>query len=244
MSIQRLSIKLMLAPSAKLRYHKYYMKHNQHGGINILLVPLILAVVLLIAAASFGAYAFNNGQMYKNNDQQLIEAALAKQKQSITNQLNASFAQAQKTPYQTYNGPQAYGSIVLQYPKTWSAYIDDTGTGSALLDGYFDPGYVPALSSQTSTFSLRVQVLSASYSNSVQSYASSVTSGAVTVTPFSLVKVPSVIGVKVVGTLSDGSTGTMVILPVRSQTIEIWTESTQFTNDFNSIILPNFSFSP
>jgi hypothetical protein len=36
----------------------------------------------------------------------------------------------------------------------------------------------------------------------------------------------------------------MVVLPLRSQTVQIWTEGTQYVDDFNKLILPNFSFSP
>jgi hypothetical protein len=33
-------------------------------------------------------------------------------------------------------------------------------------------------------------------------------------------------------------------LPLRSQTVKIWTEGSQYGGDFNKYILPNFSFSP
>jgi hypothetical protein len=36
----------------------------------------------------------------------------------------------------------------------------------------------------------------------------------------------------------------MVVLPLRSQTLQIETAGSQFLGDFNNNILPNFSFSP
>jgi hypothetical protein len=36
----------------------------------------------------------------------------------------------------------------------------------------------------------------------------------------------------------------MVVLPLRDKTLQLWTEGTQFENDFNNNILANFSFSP
>jgi hypothetical protein len=68
--------------------------------------------------------------------------------------------------------------------------------------------------------------------------------GQVTVTPYKLPKVPTVIGVEAVGEIENNISGTMVILPLRDTTLEIWTEGTQFLRDYNQNILPNFSFSP
>jgi hypothetical protein len=67
--------------------------------------------------------------------------------------------------------------------------------------------------------------------------------------PYALPRVPKAVGVQISGKLpiNDGNgekTGVMVILPLRSQTIKLWTEGTQYTKDFNKYILPNFSFSP
>jgi hypothetical protein len=39
-------------------------------------------------------------------------------------------------------------------------------------------------------------------------------------------------------------TGTMVLLPMRDKTLEIWTESNDYLNDFNTYVLPNMTFAP
>jgi hypothetical protein len=93
-------------------------------------------------------------------------------------------------------------------------------------------------------FALRVQVSSQSYSDILGQYQNQQQTGTVTVKPYSLPKVPSVVGVEVTGQLINNVSGTQVILPLRNQTILIWTEGTQYLNDFNNNILPNFSFSP
>jgi hypothetical protein len=220
------------------------MKHNQNGSINVLLIPLIVAVLILVTAIIFGSWAYSSRSTYKNNSSQLIAAAVTNAKAQESTQLNAAFALQEQKPLDTYTGPEAYGSLVVKYPKNWSAYVDDTGDSSANVDGYFYPGVIPALTATSSVFALRIEVIDASYSDTVSAFQSSEVSGKDTVTAYQLPLVPSVIGAEVTGQLSGGITGTMVILPIRSETLEVWTESSQYLSEFNDTILPNLSFSP
>ncbi|HVV25860.1 MAG TPA: hypothetical protein VHC21_02415 [Candidatus Saccharimonadales bacterium] len=228
-------------------------KHNQDGAVSGVAVSLVFTLLLLIAAIVFGVWAFGSRQDYKNNTDAKINAAVTVAKQNEDKLKDAAFAQAEKNPLTTWNGPEAYGSIALAYPKTWSGYVSvasSTNTGSTNpVDGYFYPGVVPSTTDSSSSFALRIQVNSQSYANVVQQLSQANSQNPPTVAPYALPKVPKVVGVKVTGTLpiSNGDTqktGIMVILPLRSETLEIWTEGSQFTADFNNSILPNFSFSP
>jgi hypothetical protein len=221
------------------------MKHNQDGAVNSAIISLILAILLLIGAAGFGGWAFNSRQDYKNHTDAKINLAVAaaKQQQGQTDQ--ARFAEEAKQPLQTYQGPEAFGSLVVSYPKTWSAYVDASGTGNALVDGYFAPGVVPSITNQNSVFALRIQVLNQAYTQALQNFAGQQTTGKVTVNAYALPKLPKVVGVEVIGQLANqGPTTTMIVLPLRSQTLEISTQGSTYLNDFNNNILPNFSFSP
>ena len=218
--------------------------NSQAGTINVLLVPLILAVLFFIGAAAFGYWAFMSRQDYKNNADQKVAAAvaIAKQQQSSTDQ--ASFTQAEKNPLRTYTGPEAYGSLNVSYPKTWSAYVAEQDNSNTPLDGYFYPGAVPDVSNQNSSFALRISVLQEAYSQVLSDFQSQVQAGQVKVTPYALPKVPSDVGSRVTGQIAQNKQGDIVILPMRDKTIEIWTEAQQFEGDFNNNILPNVTFSP
>lgn len=230
------------------------LRQNQTGAISAAAIWLVLTILLLIGALIFGGWAYSSRQDYKNNVDAKINAAVTIAKQQEATAKDKAFAEAEKSPLKTYNGPEAYGSIVLQYPKTWSGYVaeasQNSGSSGTQLDGYFYPGVVPSVENQTSVFSLRLQVVSKSYSETIENLNQRAKSeNPPTVSPYALPKVPKAVGVRVDGTLpissgSDDKTGSMVILPLRSQTLQLWTEGSQFTNDFNNIILPNFSFSP
>lgn len=234
----------MLARQAKLSYDYHMYKHDQNGSINILLLPLVIVGVLFLATAGFATWAYSGKQDYKNNVDAKIATAVTVARQTESTAKDKEFAEVSKQPLRNYNGPQALGSLVLAYPRTWSGYVDDTGSGGASLDGYFYPGTVPSLTNQASSFSLRIQVLSQSYASTLTNLKGLQTSKKVTVSPYALPKVPGTVGVMVDGEYKPNKNGKKVILPLRDKTIEISTEGSEFINDFNNNILPNITFSP
>jgi hypothetical protein len=226
-------------------------KLNQDGAVSGLALSFALSVILLVAAISFGAWAFSSRQDYKNNVDEKIQAAVVTAKQQESAAKDAEFAEAEKSPLRTYSGPESFGSITIKYPKTWSAYVNDGGTDSMPVDGYFYPNVVPGITNRSTPFALRLQVVGQSYSEVAKNLASQqkntdTKSTPLTISPYALPKVPKVVGIKVSGTLQDkdNKLGTMIVLPLRSQTLEVWTEGTQFTSDFDKYILPNMTFSP
>ncbi len=217
------------------------IKHNQSGAVSSLIIIMTLSVILVFAII-FGVSEYSGKQHYKNDDQQLINTAVSKAvNQQIAIQ-DAKFAQTEQYPLNTYNGPQEYGSIVLKYPKTWSGYIDTSGDNNSLLSLYFNPGLVPSLANQSAVYALTLQVVNQTYSQTIQAFQQQ---SGVTTVAYALPKVAKVVGVEVSGPISQNQTNeTMVVLPLRTNTLEIATDGTANLAAFNNIILPNLSFSP
>lgn len=216
----------------------------EDGASTGLVVALVASVLLFLVAVVFGVWAFVGRQDYKNNVDAKVNTAVASAVRAEDAKKDAQFAQDEKKPLKAYNGPSAYGSIKVMYPKTWSGYVDDTDSSSTGVDGYFYPGVVPSLTGQSSAFALRVQVLDQSYSSVVQQLASSVKGGKLTASPYSLPNVSKAIGTRFDGEVVNGKQGSLVVLPLRAGSLKIWTEAPQFVDDFNKIILPNFTFLP
>lgn len=222
---------------------------NESGAVTGLGISLVFSVVFLVAAIGFSGWAFTSRQDYKNNTDQKVAQAVTIAKQEEGSAKDKQFLEDEKQPLRTYNGPEATGSITMSYPKTWSGYIDTgSGSGQASLKGYFYPNIVPSTTDANAIFALRIEVLSQSYdqvtrnlSSQLQNKSQAIPS---TITPYALPKLPKVVGVKIVGTLPNQKQGEMIILPLRSQTIQVWAETAQFTPDFETNILPNFSFQP
>ena len=212
---------------------------------NVLLIPVIALTVLFIGAAVFAVWAFGGRQDYKNHSDAKVASAVAANKEVVQAADAKQFAEAAKNPLKTYTGPDAYGSVKVTYPKTWSAYVDTTGS-STPLDAYFHVDYVPSTQSKQ-PYNLRVQVVANNYSNQLSQFTSLAKLGKVTVAPYSLPKVPKAAGSVLTGQVFPGNqaaNGTLIMLPLRDKTLKVWTESPTYLADFNTYILPNLSFIP
>jgi hypothetical protein len=218
----------------------------ERGEINVLLIPLILMVLFFVSAAGFGVWAYTERADYKDNSDQKAAAAaeIARRDEGIIK--DKAYAEAEKQPLTSFDGPSAFGSVHVDYPKTWSVYVDSKGDGSQPLDAYFNPRAVPSTGDQTAAYALRIEVVESTYAKVLNAYNSYAKNKQVTVVPYTLPKVPGVVGVKVDGLVRPGkkTTGSMIIMPLRDKTIQVWTENAQSIGDFNSFILPNMTFAP
>jgi hypothetical protein len=147
---------------------------DQQGALNALLIPLIFAILFFLGAAGFSYWAFISRQDYKNNtDQKIASAVETAKKQTLATDAK-NFAEAEKKPLRTYTGPAAFGSLQVQYPKTWSAYVAvPAGSGGGNpVDGYFHLATVPNIQNPVNVFALRVQVVQQSYDQVLSSFKS------------------------------------------------------------------------
>jgi hypothetical protein len=221
------------------------MKLNQYGQARVIVVLLVVSIILLVGSIVFGTWSYSNMNKYKNNADQLISTAVANAKSQQQVSDNKAFAIQEQKPLIRYVGPQAYGTISLYYPRNWNAYIDSTGQNGAPISGYFYPGILPTVTDNGKiNFALRLRVENQPYSSIAQTFQSYIRSNLVSITPYSLPKLPSVVGIKVVGNIEGNVSGTMIILPMRTNTLEVWTEGSLYLSEFNTDILPNLSFSP
>lgn len=205
------------------------------------ILTIALLALCLAGAVGFALWAFSGRQDCKNNVDAKIAVAVEANTKKVQADDAAAFAEESKNPLKTFVGPEAFGTVNIVYPKTWSAYTA-TGNSTTPVNFYAHPDIVPSVDSETSTFALRVQVVEQKYSSVLQQYASQQKQGKLTVKPYTLPKVPGVTGVRLDGQLTQNKQGSMVVLPVRDKTLKIWTESSAYLNDFNEKILPNASF--
>ncbi len=218
------------------------MINRDERGSVALFIALGISILLIVIIAIFGIWAFSSRQDYKDNSDQKAAAAVAAAVKKEDAKKDADFVEKEKNPFRTYTGPEQYGKVTIQYPKTWSAAINE-GTSGTVIDGYLHPNFVPSLQSATN-FALRVQVVQSTYDAVLKGFDSSVKTGRVKVTPYVAPKQSGVTGARLDGQLTTQKSGTMVLLPLRDKTIKIWTESDQFVGDFNNIILANLTFQP
>lgn len=208
-----------------------------------LIIVVILLILLLFASGAYGYSMMSSRNDYRDNVQEKIDAAVAVAIDEREKELSIEFAEREKTPLVNYTGPSEFGTVSIDYPKTWSAYVDESKSGSTPVDGYFHPSFVPGTNSGTS-FALRLEVLEKTYDKELSQYASGVKRGEVRVAPIKLEKVPSVAGSRIDGEVERDKQGSVVLFPLRDKTIKISVLTDTFVDDFNNIILKNMSFQP
>lgn len=214
-------------------------KLNEEGS---LLVPLVAVSVVLTFALGFGLWAFAGRQDYKNNVDAKIQNAVEAANETLAAEKDAEFAEREKSPFVTYAGSATFGTLTITYPRTWSAYIDESGKGSAPLSGYLHPRFVPATNSETN-FAFRFEVVDTAYDSVLKTFDAGTKTGKVKVSGYRAPKVDSVLGARIEGEIVARKQGVLVLLPIRDKTIKVWTEGQEFRTDFTAI-LETLSFIP
>lgn len=208
-----------------------------------LVLPFVIVFIVMLTAIGFGAWAYMGRQDYKNNSD-VKSAAAAKEAVAVeTVKKDKEFAEAEKSPFKTFQGSETFGSVGFQYPKTWSAYVVVNDKGATPVDGYFHPDYVPSIAGDTA-FALRIQVVGISYSDILKTFDPTTKTGKVKVSAFRAAKVSSELGSKIEGEISQKKQGTLILIPLRDKTIKVWTENAEYAADFNNTILPSLTFIP
>jgi hypothetical protein len=224
-------------------------KYDQSGSTSVVLC--VLFGILFVAAAGFGGWAFMGRQDYKNNTQAKVNVAVDAAKKVQADQLQKQFNEESKNPNKAYQANPTYGGVTFDYPKTWSAYVDETSP-SEPINGYFYPDKVPGIQSGTA-YALRVELISITYPQAISQYNSFVKAGKLKATAYVPPKMagkPNLQpGTKFDGAIGNSSSGaaqqgSIVIIQVRDKTLKISTQSPNFLNDFNNSVLANLTFIP
>lgn len=218
--------------------------NRESGQVSGVLIGLILTSTLLVGAIAFGAWAYMSRQDYKSNSDKKAAAAADARQVEVEKAEAVKYAEEAKNPLKSHKVAEQYGGIDIRYPKTWSAYVVEGGSGNTPVDDYLHPGAVPDVGEDENAYALRVQVIDDTYDEVIKSYNSDVKSGKLTASPYALPKIADVIGTRFDGQIERNKRGSVVVLPLRTMTIMIWTESPDFVADFDNIILANLTFVP
>lgn len=210
---------------------------------------IVLLVLALAGSLGFGFWAYSNMMDYKNKSDKIAADAVTVAKKNQAALLQAQFDEQSKSPNKTFNGSPTYGSVSFNYPKTWSAYVDATNSAQPI-NAYFHPNEVPGVQSRAA-YALRFELLNTDYSQVMQQYTSQSSQGQLTSKAYIPKKLQGIANVSPgsyltgqINTQNQDLRGNMLIIKVRDKTLKISTESSEFTADFNKIVLESLTFVP
>lgn len=194
---------------------------------------IVVMTLLFIIAGSFGIWAYINYSQAKTDvDGKVATAVATAQKKQADEDAN-KFAEKEKEPNRTFVGPNDYGRVTFDYPKTWSVYEATDVSNGGTYQAYLNPVVVPPTSGSNQLFALRVTIQQSDTSNIIQSYNGRVTSGKLT---SSAVTINGVQGTRLDGEFDSNTRGAIVIFKIRDKTLTVQTDSDTFMSDFNNII--------
>lgn len=207
--------------------HKY-----EQGGVSGSMLAIIGLSVLFLAAGSFAIWAFVNYNDQKTNVDGKINLAVAQAKREQSVIEDAKFAEREKAPNRQFVGPDDYGRVTFDYPKTWSAFESTDIAKGGTYDAYLNPVVVPPLGDRQ-RFALRISIEEKDYDQVVRSYEELVKKGDLRNTPTSA---NGHNGTRLDGSFSKDIRGAAVIYKIRDKTLTLRTDAETFKPDFEELI--------
>ena len=203
------------------------------GRAKIWMILAIVFIVTTLAAAGFATWSFVNYRDQKDNVDAKVSTAVAAAVNEQAKKDDADQLEKDKQPNRQFAGPDDYGHLTFDYPKTWSVYLANDASDGGTFEAYLSPVVVPAVSDDE-RYALRVTIEDEDYDKVVDSYNKSVSDNDLKATAFKLND--TVTGTRLDGNFSKDIRGSAVIFKIRDKTVTLRTDADTFSDDFNKLI--------
>jgi len=207
-------------------------KSRNRGAVDIWMLTTIGLILLAIGVGIFAGWSYMNYTDQKTDvDGKISDAvSLAKKEQADSDEVK--FAEREKQPNREFNGPDDYGQVSFNYPKTWSMYVSKDAAAGGIYEAYFNPISVPAIIA-TQQYALHVTIEQKEYDKALVSYDALVKKGDL---KSSSVKVGEATGTRIDGIFSKDIHGSAVIFKIRDKVLTVRTDAEAFVPDFDALI--------
>ena len=195
----------------------------------------ILTLVFIfttLAALGAGGWALYNYFDQKDNVDAKVSTAVTDAVKVQADKDAADFLEKEKQPNRQFVGPDDYGRVSFDYPKTWSVYVDKDASSGSTFSAYFNPASVPPVATNTQ-YALRVTIEQKDYEKAIASYDSLVKNGALVATA---TKADDTDGTRLEGNFTKDIRGSAVVFKLRDKTVTVRTDADTFKGDFNALV--------
>ena len=189
----------------------------------------IITTVISVAALVWALVTYFE---QKNTVDTQVATAVAEARKDQADQDEAKFQEREKDPNRQFVGPEDYGRLTFDYPKTWSLYVEKDATSGSTYEAYLNPVAVPPISNSTQV-ALRVLIESKDYDQVINSYQTAVRRGDLT---SSTVQADQQSGTRLDGRFSADIRGSAVIFRIRDKTVTLRTDADTFRADFDELV--------
>lgn len=203
------------------------VKNNSGKKRQIIFIGLIILSVVLAVLAIWAFVSYLN---QKADVDSKINNAVAFAQKAQADSDEVKFAEREKTPNREFVGPDDYGQVTFNYPKTWSLYIKQDASKGGTYEAVFNPISVNSSSLQ---YALRVTIEQRDYDKALASFDPLVKNGSLKVTS---VSANGNNGTRLDGAFSKDIHGALVLFKIRDKTLTIRTDADTFKSDFNALV--------
>lgn len=205
---------------------------REGGAANTWLIVGIVFIFTTVIATGGMIWALINYFDQKDNVDTKVATAVATAKKEQADADEEKFTEREKEPNRQFVGPDDYGRLSFDYPKTWSVYVDKDASSGGIYQAYLNPVSVPPVSN-SQQYALRVTIESKDYDQVINGYDSLVKKGDLKT---SAVKADNQSGTRLDGNFNRNIRGSAVIFKIRDKTVTIRTDANTFKKDFDKII--------
>ena len=206
---------------------------HQSGAATGYLISVILLSLAVILTISLSIWLYIQYSDQKNNVDSKVATAVAKATKKQAEIDETKFAEREKEPNLEFVGPDDYGRLTFDYPKTWSVYVDQDASNSGDFRAYLNPKVVPSIKTSDQRFALRVLIQDKDVDSVISSYDSLTKKGDL---KSSATSTNGVNGTRLDGSFNKNTRGAVVIYKVRDKTVSVFTDADTFKPDFEDII--------
>jgi len=196
------------------------------------LIIAIVGIITTLIATGVMIWALINYFDQKDNVDTKVSTAVAEARKDQADADEAKFLERDKEPNRQFIGPDDYGRLMFDYPKTWSVYVESDARNGGDYEAYLNPGFVPPVENDTQ-LAVRVLIEDKEYDRVISSYQSLVSRGDL---KSSTVKADEQSGTRLDGAFSKDIRGSAVIFRIRDKTVTIRTDAQTFQADFNKLV--------
>lgn len=205
---------------------------HERGVVSALLVSTIGLSVLTGLVSVVAVWGLINYNEQKTDVEGKIAEAVATAKKEQADSDEAKFLARDKEPNREFVGPDDYGRLTFNYPKTWSVFINKDVSQGGTYESYLNPVSVPPVTA-AQQYALRVTIEEKDYDKALATYEALVKKGDLR---SSAVTINGTNGTRIDGNFTKDIRGSAVVFKIRDKTVTLRTDADTFKTDFNALI--------
>jgi len=196
------------------------------------LIISIIFITTTVLALGAGGWALYNYFDQKDNVDAKVSVAVIDAVKVQADKDAADFLEKEKQPNRQFTGPEDYGLLSFNYPKTWSIYVENDASSGNTYESYFNPVSVPPVNDKTQ-YAVRTLIEQKDYDRVLASYDSLVKKGDL---KSSAVKIDGTDGTRFEGNFTKDIRGMAVVFKIRDKTVTLRSDAETFRGDFDALI--------